>query len=678
MKQRNEKKHIYILKIYKYQKIDKIMESYLEDDRRFHSPESKKSRLHGSEGLYLHSTPLSQSNPHQLHPLSLSFTGLKDLSNTEKITPLYSPLTDEGYSSVGSSSTPTGMLNNMPTFELFNHHYNKDYSHPACMHNPSNQREKLEIVALELLNQARLIPHPACFGRPTTRDVLGNCEENMRSQVNTNNFQFLGGFHDKCQLLPQPDMRFGNFNHPSLANGNNEFANLSQYNSFCPRPVPSMTTNVSQNLYRQHLSEQLKHHRQFENSTRVDSDTTTNNNDNSGQSPEHRSRMCNQILSQVRREMIKLIDNSMQQLETYLQNNHFEGTYTSTNFLDYCNSLKSAQANLPEDLNVTPLNLKFSKSNIHTESVSDVNSMSGQDLHTEEDFNLNNRVSSELKQSNSSCRTTTPTKDSPTTNSSRTRQLRLANKTRRLRIHQFNSQLFVDKLEEKKSAGLSPDDNKRQIHTDEKEPPSKIPHLDESLDLRIHHEAPADDDDKSQSEEAISTHNLQNNYSHTRLKRSILSSHTRTTTLSAIHLKKAKMMFMYSRYPTSGLLKSYFPEVIFNRGSTAQLVKWFSNFREFFYIQIEKFVRQQKAAGLKQADDIMLSREHELIRSMEMHFNKGDEIETPKEFLDAIQITVWEFADAVLNGRDANPSWKKSIYKKISTLDVQFPEFFRC
>ncbi|VDP99822.1 unnamed protein product [Trichobilharzia regenti] len=569
------------------------MESYLEDDRRFHSPESKKSKLHGLEGLYLHSTPVSQSNPHQFHPLSLSFNGLKDMSNTEKITPLYSPLTDEGYSSVGSSSTPTGMLNNMPTFELFNHY--KDYSHPACIHNPSNQREKLEIVALELLNQARLIPHPACFGRPVNRDILSNCEENMRSQVNANNFQFLGGFNDKCQLLSQPDMRFGNFNHPSVANGSNEYAHLSQYNSFYPRPVPSVTTNISQNLYRQHLSEQLKHHRQFENSTRVDNDAT--NNDNSPQSPERRSRMLN----------------------------------------------------FPEDLNVTPLNLKFSKSNITAESASDANSMPGEDLRNEEDFNPNNRVSSELKLSNSSCRTT-PTKDSPT-DSSRTRQLRLANKTRRLRIHQFNSQLFVNKNEVKKSNTQSPIDNKRQIHSDEKEVPNKIPHLDESLDLRIHHEAA--DDDKSQSEVAISSHNLQNNYSHTRLKRSILSNHTRTTTLSAVHLKKAKMMFMYSRYPTSSLLKSYFPE-------------------------IEKFVRQQKAAGLKKADDIMLSREHELIRSMEMHFNKGDEIETPKEFLDAIQITVWEFADAVLNSRDANPAWKKSIYKKISMLDVQFPEFFRC
>lgn len=53
-------------------------------------------------------------------------------------------------------------------------------------------------------------------------------------------------------------------------------------------------------------------------------------------------------------------------------------------------------------------------------------------------------------------------------------------------------------------------------------------------------------------------------------------------------------------------------------------------------------------------------------------------LQTPKEFLEAIQITVWEFADAILNERDVNSSWKKTIYKKISILDIQFPEFFKC
>ncbi|VEL32831.1 unnamed protein product [Protopolystoma xenopodis] len=38
------------------------------------------------------------------------------------------------------------------------------------------------------------------------------------------------------------------------------------------------------------------------------------------------------------------------------------------------------------------------------------------------------------------------------------------------------------------------------------------------------------------------------------------------------------MMFFYTRYPNSALLKVYFPDVKFNKNNTAQLVKWFSNF----------------------------------------------------------------------------------------------------
>ncbi|KAF6778665.1 hypothetical protein AHF37_02107 [Paragonimus kellicotti] len=59
-------------------------------------------------------------------------------------------------------------------------------------------------------------------------------------------------------------------------------------------------------------------------------------------------------------------------------------------------------------------------------------------------------------------------------------------------------------------------------------------------------------------------------------------------------------MFMYARYPNSSILKSHFPDVAFTRATTAQLVKWFSNFREFFYIQVEKFARQY----LTQQEDI--------------------------------------------------------------------------
>ena len=52
-----------------------------------------------------------------------------------------------------------------------------------------------------------------------------------------------------------------------------------------------------------------------------------------------------------------------------------------------------------------------------------------------------------------------------------------------------------------------------------------------------------------------------------------------TDTLTPMHLRKAKLMFFYVRYPSSAILKVYFPDVQFNKNNTAQLVKWFSNFR---------------------------------------------------------------------------------------------------
>ena len=51
------------------------------------------------------------------------------------------------------------------------------------------------------------------------------------------------------------------------------------------------------------------------------------------------------------------------------------------------------------------------------------------------------------------------------------------------------------------------------------------------------------------------------------------------TVLTSVHLRKAKLMFFYARYPSSSALKVFFPDVRFNKLITAQVVKWFSNFR---------------------------------------------------------------------------------------------------
>uniref|UniRef100_A0A183C5B2 Prospero domain-containing protein n=1 Tax=Globodera pallida TaxID=36090 RepID=A0A183C5B2_GLOPA len=127
------------------------------------------------------------------------------------------------------------------------------------------------------------------------------------------------------------------------------------------------------------------------------------------------------------------------------------------------------------------------------------------------------------------------------------------------------------------------------------------------------------------------------------------------TTLTHMHLRKAKLMFFYQRYPSSSLLKSYFPDVHFTKHNTAQLVKWFSNFREFFYMQMEKFAKQALAEGVKRADEIY----------------------APERLLLVIEETLREFFNALKQGRDVEPSWKKAIYKVIQQLDEPIPEFFR-
>src|SRR5690606_19043568 len=52
-----------------------------------------------------------------------------------------------------------------------------------------------------------------------------------------------------------------------------------------------------------------------------------------------------------------------------------------------------------------------------------------------------------------------------------------------------------------------------------------------------------------------------------------------SSTLTPIHVRKAELMFFFTCYLSSVLLKYYFPYIRFNKNNTAQLVKWFSNFR---------------------------------------------------------------------------------------------------
>nr|XP_046269873.1 prospero homeobox protein 2 [Scatophagus argus] len=147
--------------------------------------------------------------------------------------------------------------------------------------------------------------------------------------------------------------------------------------------------------------------------------------------------------------------------------------------------------------------------------------------------------------------------------------------------------------------------------------------------------------------------------------------------LTPSHLKKAKLMFFYTRYPSSNVLKTFFPDVKFNRCITSQLIKWFSNFREFYYIQMEKFARQAIAEGIVDVKDITVSRDSELFRALNMHYNKANDFHVPDRFLEVAEITLHEFYNAISAAKDSDPSWKKAIYKVICKLDSDVPEEFK-
>ncbi|XP_029590315.1 prospero homeobox protein 1-like [Salmo trutta] len=155
------------------------------------------------------------------------------------------------------------------------------------------------------------------------------------------------------------------------------------------------------------------------------------------------------------------------------------------------------------------------------------------------------------------------------------------------------------------------------------------------------------------------------------------TSYVLNESLTTQHLKKAKLMFFYTRYPSSNVLKTFFSDVQLTRCITSQLIKWFSNFREFYYIQMEKFARQARVEGVNSVKDVAVSRDSELFRALNMHYNKANDFQVPDRFLEVAEITLQEFYIAITLARDSDPSWKKAIYKVICKLDSDVPTEFK-
>uniref|UniRef100_A0A1I8BAD0 Prospero domain-containing protein n=1 Tax=Meloidogyne hapla TaxID=6305 RepID=A0A1I8BAD0_MELHA len=114
--------------------------------------------------------------------------------------------------------------------------------------------------------------------------------------------------------------------------------------------------------------------------------------------------------------------------------------------------------------------------------------------------------------------------------------------------------------------------------------------------------------------------------------------------LTHVHLRKAKLMFFYQRYPSSSVLKSYFPDVQFNKHNTAQII---------------------------------VTPEAEIFKQLNQHYNKNNVFEPPERLQFVVQETLREFFTALQQQKDLEPSWKKSIYKIIQQLDEPIPDYFR-
>ncbi|KAI0985200.1 hypothetical protein GJ496_000373, partial [Pomphorhynchus laevis] len=94
--------------------------------------------------------------------------------------------------------------------------------------------------------------------------------------------------------------------------------------------------------------------------------------------------------------------------------------------------------------------------------------------------------------------------------------------------------------------------------------------------------------------------------------------------LTSCHLRKAKLMFLYTRYPNSQTIRECFSDVYFTKSNTSQLIKWFSNFREYFYIQIEKHVRAHlDDSGSCEAANADIN----LFRILTSHYDRTNQIQ---------------------------------------------------
>lgn len=140
--------------------------------------------------------------------------------------------------------------------------------------------------------------------------------------------------------------------------------------------------------------------------------------------------------------------------------------------------------------------------------------------------------------------------------------------------------------------------------------------------------------------------------------------------LTPSQLQKAELMFFWSRYPDSMLLKTYFPEIQ-DENQLFLLERRFCGFRYIFYNQIERFAWQAINENVNSVDDLRVNRKSEIFKVFKSLFNRNNNINIPDEFLQVIEYTLREYFCHIQSSKNAKierPPKKVTLTRKLRDI----------
>lgn len=180
--------------------------------------------------------------------------------------------------------------------------------------------------------------------------------------------------------------------------------------------------------------------------------------------------------------------------------------------------------------------------------------------------------------------------------------------------------------------------------------------------------------------------------------------------LAPSHVKKAKLMFFWSRYPDTVQLKTYFPDIQDN-AKFILLERRFRGFRNFFFNQLERYAWQAINDGVNNADDLCVNKKSEIYKLLKSHFDQSNCINVPDRFREVIEFTLRAYFCHIQSAKEnrieqspkklttsrkvtiklrkvfgieknkneinSEEKWEKFIYAAVSKMDESVPDYFK-